>query len=800
MVFKCKTSKAVEFEETDESNLRLQKPSKEDLAKMELWKGRREALLKSLASCGLNLYCFYSRDRDEVIVKIGASAAKLKDTAARCKYKLQLKPQYLGAYAEYRHDKQGTAKNNHQDQRVISHMFQRHTEDDLPDSDAIFRTSDKINLIHHIITSNDKECCGVPVGQLLRSDDLRAYFPLHDMPVLQELQDRVWDWFLMTEEHANMIRDYFGDRVAFYFLFQGYYWKWLVPISIMGILISPMNGLMQTPNNILAIPFCILLSVWSIFLPAFWKRQEAKYAVSWGTLNLTEHLEQPRMEYYGDPSVNPVSGQVEQFYPLRKRIVKYCISATVLTLTFALVMFVILGLLYARHVHTYQNFEWLLAVYVEVSNKLLSKLAQYLTAQENHRTQKEHEGHKLAKVLALKFVNSYFVLYYMAFFKQHEALFGVKMHCIHQDCWLDIQGQLAVFVFFRFTVMNMIEYSWPKLKSAANACWYNRASCLSIINEQPHVHLAELSAAEQQRKKDQYSSFDDNDEMLISHGFATLFAATSPWVCLATLVSTLVEIQIDKVKLLRDSQRPLPIKARANEPWTSAFEVFGFIAASTNVMLLIFASEQYTNFTLTEKLTLFVYLEHLLFLARVLMKLIFPEVPRNVTLLQLKQDTMVHRCLENIKVEPTQDFATLRGDRGSAEPIEVMDQDHLEEDDPEPTLRLRESGRTLREGLREALSISRSRDRDRGQFEDDVAPDPEDPEEEEEEEEDDEEDSKPMDAEKGKGKGKADDGKASAAAKDDDDSSDEEEEKPKEEDKGKGKGKQKDDDTDSSSS
>ncbi|CAK0798805.1 unnamed protein product, partial [Prorocentrum cordatum] len=204
MVFRYKTSKAVRFEETDAADiasLRLHKASKEDEAVMQLWKSRREALLKSLESCGLNLYCFYSRDHDEVIVKIGASAAKLKDAAARCRYKLQLTPQYLGAYAEFRHDKQGSAKANHQDQRIVSHLYQRHTEDDLPDSDAIFRTSDKINLIHHIITSNDKDCCGIPVGQLLSSQDhdLLAYFPLHDAPVLHDLQDRLADWFLMGE-------------------------------------------------------------------------------------------------------------------------------------------------------------------------------------------------------------------------------------------------------------------------------------------------------------------------------------------------------------------------------------------------------------------------------------------------------------------------------------------------------------------------------------------------------------------------------------------------------------------------
>merc|ERR1719401_2992858 len=131
--------------------------------------------------------------------------------------------------------------------------------------------------------------------------------------------------------------------------------------------------------------------------------------------------------------------------------------------------------------------------------------------------------------------------------------------------------------------------------------------------------------------------------------------------------------------LLDNRQSPIPVRARNNEPWSTAFDIYGVLAASTNIFLLIFASKEYETWTFTEKLVLFIYLEHMVLFARLLLRVVFPQVPRNVELLQLKQDNMVHRCLENIKVEQNQDFSMFRDHREHN--IYVFDQDILDRED-----------------------------------------------------------------------------------------------------------------------
>merc|ERR1719409_1442220 len=125
------------------------------------------------------------------------------------KYKLQLKPEYLSAYAEYRQDR---AKTGNKDRRHYSQMYERHVEaDENADESAIFTTRDKIMIIHHIITSKDKDCAGINIGMLKdKTQDaiLQHYFPLHEDRKLHELNvSSTWkQWIWMTRDHSDKVR------------------------------------------------------------------------------------------------------------------------------------------------------------------------------------------------------------------------------------------------------------------------------------------------------------------------------------------------------------------------------------------------------------------------------------------------------------------------------------------------------------------------------------------------------------------------------------------------------------------
>merc|ERR1719178_269953 len=101
---------------------------------------------------------------------------------------------------------------------------------------------------------------------------------------------------------------------------------------------------------------------------------------------------------------------------------------------------------------------------------------------------------------------------------------------------------------------------------------------------------------------------------------------------------------------------------------------------------------------------LFIMLFHMIIIAKLIIKAIFPEIPRSVALLNLKQANMVHRCLENIKVEPQQDFSLFR--QHGADNFEIMEQDVFDDEDTEPTFgwyQFKNSMSVLNQDLRKVL-------------------------------------------------------------------------------------------------
>eukprot|EP00933_Yihiella_yeosuensis_P057758 TRINITY_DN5779_c1_g1_i5.p1 TRINITY_DN5779_c1_g1~~TRINITY_DN5779_c1_g1_i5.p1 ORF type:complete len:755 (+),score=78.94 TRINITY_DN5779_c1_g1_i5:136-2400(+) len=689
MVFRYKTSKRVKYDDADNlDGKRLVEPGPAERNLMQMWKQRRENILKNLQAVGLDLYCYYSRYRDQILVKISADSEKLRATADRMKYRLQLKKQYLGAYAEYQHDIPGRPEHQNKDRRIVSHLYRVHSKAENPDPSHIFSPLDRINIVHHIITSVDRECAGVNVRKLIHQGELTAYFPLHDARLLSELLSNKAEWFKMGEEHAERMRAYFGDKICFYFLFLTYYLKWLAPLALIGLSLEVVDIFVGTSDNLTAIPWCIFVSVWCISMPYFWRRQEAKYAIQWGSLNQEDVFEPYRAAYHGEMLLNPATAQVEPHYADAKRFLTYAQNFAVMLIAGVAILLTMLFLILTRHhmkdhvadhIIAYQVF---LAAYVEVSNSWLDRLAHFLTNRENHRTQSEHENSLIVKVILLQFLNSMFILYYTAFFKHHSSLFGVQMECLYDDCFLDLQSQLGAFVFFRLFIATAYEHYAPKIDLWWRSCSIDNMSLSTLIKSHGASLLtgAEISFTEQQSNEDKYSNFENYNEILQMHGFAAIFAVTSPWVGAVVFAFVCAEIWIDNGSILENRQRPLPYSAKNNEPWSTAFTLYGVIAATTNLLVLIFTSSQYETWSLSEKILFFLYLEHILFAYRAILQVIFPEVPTSVVIMDHAQETLVYRLWKNIKVEHHQDLSSFRKNAAS-NAIEVLDMDPLHTDE-----------------------------------------------------------------------------------------------------------------------
>jgi hypothetical protein len=679
IVFPFKTSALVQYKESaDVEQTVLQRnpmrpPTKEQENQMDLWTNKRTATIHSLHECGLILMLYYSRDRDEIFCRIAAEGHHLRKVAQMMKYRLELREQYLSAFAEFKQDYKGRLEVNYADRCVVNHLYKVHTDRTdadqgarYPSSDAIFRTVDRISLIDTIIRQNGHDCAGIDMGQLMHDNDVLHYFPMHENQLLRDMDK---DWFLTfaSGSHIDKVRDYFGERIAMYFLFMAYLNSALIWPAVLGIGFWVYDTVRATPDNRTEGFVCLIMGLWAVLFVPFWRMKAAERACKWGTIGMKTQEEPTRPQFKGTCQVNPVTGRVDRYYPWSDRVKSIALSWSTI-LGCILVLFWTIGILMIvrarmqKHAGGRPMFMVVNAIMVEAGNILFTKLAKWLTDRENYRAPSEYSNSLMAKTVIFKFINCYSSLYYIAFFKAHHYLYGVEMKCWKDDCMYDLSMQLAVFLIVRCTFQNLMELGLPYFRMMWQNYQEGRTFHTSIF-ENPLTVMPDLSQAEKQSKKEEFDLYDDMDETLILYGYATLFVVACPWIPALALAMNVLECFLDQKKLIFLYRRPMPTPAANLEPWDTAFDIFGILAMLTNALLIVFSARAFDsefvhglpescngiyNFPYcldkhSQMIIGFLMIEHFALFARLVLTHVYPELPMAVRLLRMQQDVVLHK-------------------------------------------------------------------------------------------------------------------------------------------------------------
>ncbi|CAH8629008.1 unnamed protein product [Schistosoma haematobium] len=225
------------------------------------------------------------------------------------------------------------------------------------------------------------------------------------------LLQRYWASYKMLFkcQPISYIRYYFGEAVAFYFAWLGFYTAWLLPIAIFGIVVflfglldlksdSIIHEVCDLGHNIYMCPLCksskckfwtldrsclrtklmrlvdhegtvlfaVVMSLWAVIFFEMWKRRQVSFAYRWNVYSLEPMDQPPRPEFMALLSkmcprkMNPLSGYVEPFIPFWRRkvpIIFLSFSTVLLTviLTLAFLVGVVLyklvikAILYRHH-------------------------------------------------------------------------------------------------------------------------------------------------------------------------------------------------------------------------------------------------------------------------------------------------------------------------------------------------------------------------------------------------------------------------------------------------------------------
>ncbi|XP_061861304.1 anoctamin-7 [Colius striatus] len=362
--------------------------------------------------------------------------------------------------------------------------------------DTFFSATQRHQILYEILSttqygpSRERE---VGLDRLLSQNVFSAAFPLHEGPCeprpeelaagsLSQRQVLFQYWASWSKwskyQPLDHIRQYFGEKVAFYFAWLGFYTGWLLPAALlgMGVFITgvflafhdvpsqeicssreqmcplcktcPYWQLSQACGMFMAgrlfdhggtIFFSMFMSLWAVLFLEFWKRTSASLAHHWTCSELEDIEERPRPQFRATApmtTLSPVTGLEEPHFPPRSRLRRSLAASLAVVMMIAVVlMFLVSGILYRAVVAVLLSSSrhlWFLAwpsriasltgsvlnlIFVLILSKIYISLAHFLTQWEMHRTQTEHEDAFTFKVFILQFVIFYSSPIYIAFFK-----------------------------------------------------------------------------------------------------------------------------------------------------------------------------------------------------------------------------------------------------------------------------------------------------------------------------------------------------------------------------------------------
>ncbi|XP_055863941.1 anoctamin-7-like isoform X3 [Biomphalaria glabrata] len=537
--------------------------------------------------------------------------------------------------------------------------------------DTFFEDIHRHRILWEILSTTSygkKKRAEIGIERLLDEKAFVAAFPLHDgsykcksddispeklnkRQVLYKYWARWGCWY--KYQPLDHIREYFGEKIGIYFAWLGFYTAWLLPASIVGVLVF-LYGLITFNDNIPAQEVCdsgqqykmcpvcdedigceywflsdvcffvrlsylfdhpgtvfysVFVSFWAVTFLEYWKRKNASLAHHWDCLNFEEEEERPRPEYAArapDLKENPITGINEPYFDPSKRIPRILSGIAAIVIMICLVIIFIIAVIMYRvlisiplfeNAHLRSRASTIASMTAAIVNliiimtlgKVYEKLALKLTQWEMHRTQTEFEDQLTFKVFIFQFVNFYSSIIYVAFFKGK---------------FVGYPGHYNRFFGLRSEECNnggcLIELAQQLGVIMIGKQIINNAQEVIIPKLKGFWHRCQTRLDQKvghSRWEDDFELIENEGlfqeylEMILQFGFITIFVAAFPLAPLFALLNNWVEIRLDAHKFVCETRRPVAERAQDIGVWFTILEALAQLAVISNAFLIAFTSE-----------------------------------------------------------------------------------------------------------------------------------------------------------------------------------------------------------------
>jgi len=522
-----------------------------------------------------------------------------------------------------------------------------------PGETSILRQVDKARLIYDAITDY------VNISELERLGLVKCALPVHNPSAVAPLQEN-WATFRLAfrmQQPIDEVRDYFGEEVAFYFLFVQMVSHGLLYLSCLAVPCT--LAMMAGFASIGKVVFTFGNMIWFTALLKAWQRQQTYYANKWGTdqLDMDSVKEPLNPDFKGkllpasyDENVVMLQADTD------KQRKGYAMSAGVTVLY----MIVVLGAAAKNQMlaawcdtNGYKKAFTLctlgLTVQIKVFDFFWDMVGTWLTHQEQHVELKTWNQSKSMKTFFMKFITAFNVFYYIAF--AQPALDPVGCEKVG-GCKGYLQQQLVT-CFVTYIAFGVLDVMLPFLKVQYAMHTEQEELKKKCLEDGKPVDATPLSFLEQQGKMLPYEGVDatgDYLQVMLPLAFVVLFGAVMPLCALLCFLGLATQLRADAWKLLNSYQRTFPAKASGIGIWNQILSVLSYVSVINNTALLLTQVDDWRTYLPFPEgfsgLTAFFILENIFMCVKVVCDNLVSNTPDVTARERERQDVQRSRLFE----------------------------------------------------------------------------------------------------------------------------------------------------------
>jgi len=471
-----------------------------------------------------------------------------------------------------------------------------------------FRDIDYIRIVTRVIEENF-DC-----EQMENHGVIRASFVPHKWDVVEQFM-KSWanplSFVQWPNTHLHAVRDYFGERTAFFFHWMDSYLLMLFGPGLVGLILLLRFVLFDDLTaTYIVTAFSFVMCAWLALATAKYNQQSNERTYVWATSSGEDDTIKLR-DYL--PEMN---GSFQETFV---RLMHWLLAVVILVQTVltaakiseirreardlgdGIYVLPIVGPLKADLV--YSSGAYIITANIKIVSFMWDTFSPMMAKHENWETDVDKQNSMNFKTFGVKFVVYYYPFFYTAFVKPFVEGCGAKGPL---GCRTELRANMTQFLAFHiaitiaFLLIPMVQAKWAVSKEIQSAA-----------EKSEHSKKRKYNYLQLQAKLPP-SPDDSTDYMdtIINLGFVTMFSCICPIMTFLCLMTFIVEVRLFALRSTYLSRRPIPRRANGIGVWMSILKTMAVISVITNVGFICFMMEPFRGYKFHHQLLCFLFLEH----------------------------------------------------------------------------------------------------------------------------------------------------------------------------------------------